>query len=225
MEKREEMGRVVGEELSRCYPLFPNLDRILDKKIVVCGVGGVGGFAVECLYRTGFRNMVVIDFDRFTPSNRNRQLGSEEIGRLKVEVFEERYPGVKGINLKLTPENVPTLSHLREADWIIDAIDHLPTKVALISCYWEKMVSSMGAGRRVDPTKVEVGTLFSSHTDPLARRLRKLVRERSPGIDVPVVFSTEPPKEGGSFVGVTATFGLVLGSFTIRELCKREGGS
>jgi len=213
--------------LVRLYPLFPNLDKIRHRQIVICGVGGVGGFTLQTLYFSGFTNLTVIDFDRFDLSNQNRQLGSYRVGELKVKVMEELFPGVRGIPLKLTPQQIPHLPILQRADLIVDAIDHLPTKGALILNYSDKVVSSMGAGRRRNPTKVEIGILAKTHTDPLARRLRKWIRERvSPDFSkrllnkIEVVFSTEPPGAEGSFIGVTATFGMVLGTLALLKLEK-----
>lgn len=206
-------------QLSRILPLFPNLKNLLPKKIVVIGIGGVGGFCVECLYKSGFRNLIVIDGDRFDLSNQNRQIGSQFVGESKVGVFKRIYPGIAGIDLHLTPKNLSAIFPiLEEADLIVDAIDDLPVKIALIEKFWKKMVSSTGAGRRIDPTKISTAPLSQTHTDPLARRLRRELKNRQWKGDLPVVFSSEPAKKGGSFIGVTGSFGLTLCHLAIEKL-------
>jgi tRNA A37 threonylcarbamoyladenosine dehydratase len=206
------------EEFSRIAPLSPRWEERRGLKIVILGVGGVGGFALDCLYRSGFRNLTIVDGDRFDPSNRNRQIGSHRVGELKVKVLEELYPGVVGVPVQLKPGDILKNPLLEGAELIIDAIDQVPVKEEILFWYWFKVISSMGAGRRLDPTKVEVAPFSKTHTDPLARKLRSRLRKRGWEGDFWAVFSSEPPQPGeGSFVGVTGTFGFTLCSLVVQD--------
>lgn len=106
-----------------------NFKKISQTKVLVCGLGGVGGICVDALYRSGFKNLTLIDADKFEITNQNRQIHSENIGEEKAKVFERIYK-VKGIVSKID-ENFLKNFDLSEFDLIIDAIDDIPAKVAL----------------------------------------------------------------------------------------------
>ena len=101
----------------RCKKLFSKFEHLKDLKVLIAGVGGVGGYALDCLYRSGVKNITIIDYDRFDITNQNRQIGSEYIGEKKVEVLARLYKEIKPIDMKLTPENINTLN-LNEYDII-----------------------------------------------------------------------------------------------------------
>ncbi len=200
----------------RCKKLFSKFDKLKKLKILIVGVGGVGGYALDCLYKSGVCDITIVDFDKFDITNQNRQIGSEFVGEYKVEVLKKIYPGIKAINKKITPENIDELN-LNEYDIIVDAIDDLKSKIALIKAREAKnIISSMGAAKRVDPTQIRVDKLKNTHTDPFARRLRQLLKEYK---DLKVVFSTEKPIECdmGSFVAVTGAFGFTICSEILKD--------
>ncbi len=195
----------------RCKKLFSKFERLKDLKILICGVGGVGGYALDCLYRSGVKDITIIDYDIFDITNQNRQIGSEYQGEKKVAVLSRLYKEITPIDMKLTTENIKNLD-FNKYDVVIDAIDDLSAKIALIKKVHPKIISSMGAAKRIDPTKIKIDSIWKTNTDPLAKKVRdKLKKENFKG-DFKAIYSTEKPKnsEMGSFVGVTGTFGFVL---------------
>ena len=202
-------------QFDRCKKLFSNFNELQKLNILICGIGGVGGYALDCLYKSGIQNITAIDYDIFEIHNQNRQIGSEFIGEKKTEVFKKLYPKIEIIDTKITPEWVEKFD-FSEFDFVIDAIDDIPAKIALIKKTYPKIISSMGAAKRIDPTKIEITTLKKTHTDPFARILRQKLKEYK---NLKVVFSTEEPIkcEMGSFVGVTGSFGMALCSEVLKK--------
>ena len=201
----------------RCKKLFSKFNHLKDLKLLIAGVGGVGGYALDCLYRSGVENITIIDYDRFDITNQNRQIGSEFIGEKKVEVLARLYKGIKPIDMKLTPQNINTLN-LNEYDVIIDAIDDINAKIALIKNS-PKIISSMGAAKRIDPTKIRIESIWKTNTDPFAKKIRDRIKKEKLNIDFKVVYSIEKPIncDMGSFVGVTGAFGFALCSEVLKE--------
>jgi tRNA A37 threonylcarbamoyladenosine dehydratase len=147
----------------------------------------------------------------------NRQIGSEFVGIKKVNVLSKIY-NVKGIDLKLTPENIKELD-FKKYDIIIDAIDDINAKIALILNAYPKIISSMGAAKRIDPTKIKIDSIWKTNTDPFAKKIRdRLKKEKFKG-DFKVVYSIEKPVNCnmGSFVGVTGAFGFALCSEVLKD--------
>jgi tRNA A37 threonylcarbamoyladenosine dehydratase len=192
-----------------------------DKTILVVGLGGVGGYAVEGLARAGFKKFILVDFDSISLSNINRQIIAlhSTIGRLKSEVFKER---VLDINPNSNVEIVTGFFDeelrsklLDRADYVVDAIDSLGPKVGLLEdCYNKqiKVISSMGAGNRLDPSKIKIADLSKSKNCTLASRVRKYLRKRGITKGIPVVYSDELPikdylKEGRGKAQETNTRG------------------
>ena len=204
----------------RCKKLFKNdFEKIQKAKILILGVGGVGGFALDCLYRSGVKNITIIDFDKFDESNQNRQIGSEEVGEYKVEVLAKKYPGIKAINQKITIEYLQT-NLFDEFDYIIDAIDDIKVKVELILKYHKKLISSGGSAKRIDPSKIKYVDIYKTYNDPFLKKLRYELKKRGFNKNFKVVFSTEEPRctELGSFVGVTGSFGLFICFICINKI-------
>ncbi len=176
------------------------LNKLNSKKISIFGLGGVGSFVVEGLVRSGISKFVLVDDDFICKSNINRQIHAEvgTIGRAKVQLMKERI-------LKINPKskvviyqklyNSDTADELihRDSDYIVDAIDSIACKVNLIVKAKEMgipIISSMGAGNKLDPTKFKIGDIYNTSVDPLARRMRKDLRQK--GVDsLKVVYSTE----------------------------------
>ncbi|MBR8463525.1 ThiF family adenylyltransferase [Campylobacter sp. faydin G-24] len=189
-------------------------------KVLVCGVGGVGGMCVDALARTGVGSITIIDKDIFDITNQNRQIYSENVGAVKVNEFAKIYPNVTPIYELITPEFVDSFD-FEPFDLIIDAIDDIPAKVALAKKYSHKLISSMGGAKRFDPSKIRVTSIWKTSVDPLARKFRYELKQAKFDGDFSVVFSTEAPscKPLGSFMGVTAVFGLNLAALAVKKLC------
>ncbi|HEX2953888.1 MAG TPA: tRNA threonylcarbamoyladenosine dehydratase [Bacillota bacterium] len=174
-------------------------------KVAVIGLGGVGAYTVEALARAGVGWLILVDYDEVCLTNTNRQLHALKgnIGRPKVEVMEER---VKAINPEavvvswksfITTENMEAILH-GEIDYVVDAIDTVSSKVALIQyCVEHKIpiISAMGAGNKFDPLAFKVADISKTTVCPLAKSVRKLLRERGITQGVKVVYSTETPVE------------------------------
>ena len=145
--------------------------KLQDSKVLVCGCGGVGGVCIDALYRSGVGHITAIDCDKFDITNQNRQIGSENIGEYKTDVFARLYPGLKRVNLKLTPSVISEFD-FSEFDLIIDCIDDIPAKVAIAKICSKRLLSSMGGAKRLDPTKIKVASIWKTTNDPFARKIR-----------------------------------------------------
>jgi len=205
---------------SRSRMLFgDDLEKLHGAKVLLLGVGGVGGFCLDCLFRSGVKDISIVDFDSFEESNQNRQLGSEALGELKVKHFAEQYPTITAIDAKVTPEWCASFD-FSSYDLVIDAIDDMKAKVALTHFVGEKMIASMGGAKRLDPTKIEVASIWQTHGDALAKKFRYELKKSGFAGEFDVVFSSERPScvEMGSFMGVTGSFGLALCALAIEKL-------
>ncbi|KEA45798.1 thiamine biosynthesis protein ThiF [Campylobacter mucosalis] len=193
--------------------------KLENAKILVCGVGGVGGICVDALARAGVGKIVIIDKDIFDITNQNRQIYSEAVGAVKVGEFAKRYDSIEAICELITPEFIENFD-FSEFDLVIDAIDDMSAKVALANKVSSKLIASMGGAKRIDATAVKVASVWKTYNDPLARKFRTELKKSGFKGDFEVVFSTEEPrcKVLGSFMGVTAIFGLNLASLAVRKI-------
>jgi tRNA threonylcarbamoyladenosine dehydratase len=188
----------------------PGLARLMQARVVVFGMGGVGSFAAEALARSGVGKLALVDFDEVCITNVNRQLHALKgtVGRQKVDVMAERLRLVHPASeIAAIPRfyGAETSRELLEGpiDFAVDAIDNLTAKAHLIATCIARgipLVSSMGAAARLDPTRVRTADLAETHTDPLARHVRKLLRQHhglevrdGQSVGVTAVFSDEPP--------------------------------
>lgn len=199
--------------------LEDNFVKLQNSKVLLLGVGGVGGFCLDSLYRTGVGSITIVDFDTFDITNQNRQLGSEAVGKLKVERMSELYPGIESINLKITPSWVAEFD-FEAYDLVIDAIDDMPAKVAIAQKCHPKLISSMGGAKKLDPTQIQITNIWKTHGDGLAKKFRSELKKVKFNKKFDVVFSPELPncKGLGSFVGVTGSFGFTLSALAIKKL-------
>ena len=170
--------------------------------VCVVGLGGVGSFAVEALARAGIGKLLLVDFDVVGPTNLNRQLIALQptIGFPKTQIMEERAkqinPEIEVVTHQVFIDSENRASILHDADIIIDAIDSLGPKIGMLEdlARLEKtFISVMGAGNRLDPSKIQIASLEKSHACPLARRVRKFLRRRGVKVNFPCVFTSEPP--------------------------------
>ena len=203
--------------------------------VLLVGVGGVGGYALESMVRIGFKNITIIDNDTVDLTNLNRQIISlhSNIGLLKVDVAEKRALDINpNINLKkidtfITKDNIDTIFN-EKYDYIIDACDTVTTKVELIKKAQEKnikIISIMGTGNRLNPTMLEITDVFKTNYDPLAKVMRKLLRENNI-TEADVITSKEIPiKTGTSTPGSTSLVPSVAGIYAtyyiVKDILKR----
>lgn len=187
----------------------PGLARLMGARVLVFGMGGVGSFAAEALARSGVGQLALIDFDEVCITNVNRQLHALKgnVGRQKVDVMAERLRLVHP-SAEITPiarfYSAESSDELLAGpvDFVVDAIDNVTAKVHLIASCLARgipLVSSMGAAARLDPTRIRTADLSDTHSDPLARHVRKLLRQHhgiavreGQALGVTAVFSDEP---------------------------------
>jgi len=193
---------------------------IENAKVLLLGVGGVGSYCLDCLYRTGMRDITIIDFDTYDESNQNRQMWSEHhLGESKVLSLKEHYPEIIAIEKRIDAEWVREFD-FEPYDLVLDAIDDTQAKLALAQKCYKKLISATGSAKRLDPTKIEVATIWKTHGDRFASKIRYELKKRRFTKKYPVIFSSEPPhvKVKGSFMAVTAAFGLTMCSVAIKKL-------
>lgn len=220
--------------------------RLQSSHILVVGVGGVGAYAAEMLVRAGVSRMTIIDSDEVSPSNINRQLVAlhSTVGKIKVEVLAQRLTDINP-ELQLSAraqylevDGVEAL--LQEGyDFVVDAIDTVAPKVALLAACMRQgiaVVSSMGAGARLDPSQIQYADIANTSICGLARAVRSRLRKMGVRGKLPVVFSTEVPRAEavqevtgernkrttvGTVSYMPAIFGCYLASYIIRKLTQQ----
>lgn len=206
------------------------LKKISDIKVLLVGLGGVGGTALEALVRSGICNITVVDKDIFEESNLNRQIlcTKDVIEEKKVDVAVNR---VKEINkdCNITPlfMNIDesSINTLGDFDFIIDAIDDVDAKILLMKYANNKnidIISSMGTGKRLDPRSLVITTLDKTINDPLAKIIRNKARKNNLSLKIPVVASREVPINNdviiASSIFVPSYAGLLLAYYIIEKV-------
>jgi tRNA A37 threonylcarbamoyladenosine dehydratase len=217
------------------------------KKVLIAGLGGVGGFAAECVCRAGIGEISLLDADKIELSNLNRQIISlhSNIGQSKVQAIQKRLIDINP-NLKtrvfeffLTPEKIALILE-PEPDFIIDAIDTIEPKVCLIKKALEReipIVSVMGAGGKINPELIQIADISGSRQCHLARNIRKRLYKEGIRSGFPVIFSTEKvdmnsvqltrglqnkKSSPGTISWMPPVFGAFAASVVIRELLRQE---
>lgn len=207
----------------RCRMLFGNEDfeKIRQSKILILGVGGVGSYALDCLYRSGVTDITILDYDVYDESNRNRQIGSDAVGEVKVEALKQLYPGVKTINEKMDMAWVAEFD-FTPYDIVIDAADTTKVKIEVAKKCYKKLIMALGSAKRYDTNKIEVASIWKTHGDALARKIRNELKKAKFDRNFTVVFSPEEDKckEKGSCVAVTGAVGLTVCSEAIKRILK-----
>jgi len=204
--------------------LEDDFSKLQNVNVLLLGVGGVGSFCLDCLYRSGVRKITIVDFDTFDESNQNRQMWSElHLGQNKVEALKEHYPELEVINKRIDEDWVWEFD-FEPYDLVLDAIDDRNAKLALAQKCYKKLISSFGSAKRLDPTKVQVSDIWKSYGDKFGSKIRYELKKRGFKKKYKVIFSSEEAvtKAKGSFMGVTATFGLVMCTEAIKEIRKKE---
>lgn len=201
-------------------------------KFAICGVGGVGSIIPLSLVRSGVKKLILVDFDKVDPSNLNRQLAynANDIGKSKVNVLKTKLESLRDdLSLDIIEKRIDEdfdFSIFNNCDYVFDCIDDFDAKVNLIIYCLKhdiKIISSLGMGNRLDSSKIVITTLNKTFDDPLARKLRYVLKTR--GVDIKkllVSFSTEHPIISGnkisSMVFVPNVAGLIMASHVINEL-------
>lgn len=213
------------------------IENLKTKKIILFGLGGVGSYVAEILVRAGINNLTIVDFDKVDITNINRQLIAlhSTIGKLKTEVMKCRLLDInnelnlKALALKIDENNIKEF-HLEEYDYVIDAIDDVKAKLAIIveaKKYAKKIISSMGTGNKLDPTKFKITDISKTEMCPLARVMRKKLKESNIN-KVNVLFSTEEISKDikdksypRSVAFVPSVAGILIARFVILDLLGR----
>ena len=220
------------------------MERIAQKRVIIFGVGGVGSWCAESLVRSGISRLTIVDSDRVSVTNINRQLmaTTKTVGQVKVDTLKER---LLSINPKaeitalqqVFSEETAERFQLDTYDYIIDAIDSLKDKATLIllACQQQaKLFSSMGAALKLDPTRIKVTEFWKVKGDPLARALRNRFKKDKtfPKRKFLCIYSDEllknqmpvdPEDRGnGSIVHITAIFGLMLAGLVIQDITNQK---
>lgn len=219
----ERLEKLIGKE---------DLKKIEKAKVLLVGVGGVGGYALEALARSGFKEITIVDGDNIDLTNLNRQIitNIENIGYRKVKVAKNRVLSINPtininiIDILLTKENFE--DYINDTyDYIIDACDDMKIKIELIKYAKEnniKIITCLGTGRKLNPTKLEITTLDKTYNDPLAKKLRYELRKENISLKIPVVFSREEAIKTDGMVGsaifVPACAGLMLANYIFKDI-------
>ena len=220
-----------------------NILKLNNKTVAIFGVGGVGGYVCEALARSGIGHFVIVDNDNVSITNINRQIIAlhNTIGRAKVDVMKERIlainPNAEVIAIKefILPNNSSSFD-FKSYDYVVDCVDTVTAKIEIVLKSIEsstKVISSMGAGNKLNPQAFKVADIYKTSVDPLARVLRYELRKR--GVKkLKVVYSTEQPLKiddsnidedkglrrtlPGSNAWVPASAGLLIASEVIKDL-------
>ena len=217
-----------------------NIEKLNQSKVLVFGVGGVGGFVVEALVRSGIGSMTIVDNDTVSLTNLNRQIiaTQDTIGKEKVEVMKERILSinpdchVETLKMFYLPETADSIN-LKDYDYVVDAIDTITAKIELaVRCEKEKvpLISSMGTGNKLNPSMLEVSDIYKTSVCPLAKVMRRELKQRRVK-HLKVVYSKElpikpkPSKEitnkrtvPGSTAFVPSSAGLLIASEVVKDL-------
>ena len=209
-----------------------NLNNINAKSVLILGVGGVGGYVAEALARSNIGQLILVDGDIVDISNINRQIIAltSTVGKKKVDVLEARIKDINNdckiikIDKFIDKDNINILFNYK-IDFLVDACDTVTTKKEVIVKCLDKnieFISSMGTGNRLDPSKLEITDIRKTINDPLARIIRKFIKDEKINKKVMVLSSKELPiKTGertpGSSSFVPSSAGLLIASYIIRK--------
>lgn len=211
------------------------VSRLADAKVLVFGVGGVGGHVCEALVRAGIGEIHIVDGDTVAESNINRQIIAtrDNIGQPKIEAMAERIRSinpecrVKGFQMFFLPGETSDSMDFSGYDYVVDAVDTVAAKLEIIEkakAAGVPVISSMGTGNKLDPTLFRIADISKTSVCPLAKVIRKELRNR--GIrDVKVLFSTEEPVRTGvrtpaSISFVPSVAGLIIGGEVIKDIIR-----
>ena len=225
--KFNRLSKIIGNE---------NVLDLGDKTVLILGCGGVGGYTIEALARSNIGTLIIVDFDTVDETNINRQIIALDstIGRYKVDVFEERINDINSncrvvkIKDKINTDNFNNLFN-EKIDFFVDACDDLKVKKLVIKECLDRnipFISSMGTGNKIDPSKLEIVDIRKTVNDPLARILRKFIKDEKINKKVLVCSSREVPvktrdRTPGSTAFVPSSAGLLISSYIVNYFIKK----
>ena len=217
---------LVGEKISK----------IKNLKVLIIGVGGVGGYAAESLARCGVSSITIVDYDRIDITNINRQIIAlhSTISKKKVDVLSTRIKDinpncqVKTYDLFIDSSNIQLIFDA-DYDYILDCCDTIKSKELIIREAVKrkiKIISSMGAGFKLDPSKISIAKLKNTSYDKIASILRKNLKDQKECLEIPVVYSTESVFKHDKIIGsnsfIPSMFGLFMTSYIINDIVKEK---
>lgn len=225
---------MIAVEWSRLELLLKDkLEILQNKKILIIGLGGVGGYALESIARLGVKNLIIVDGDKIDISNINRQIIAlhSTIGENKTDVFKKRIVDINpdcniiAINKFLIKEDINELI-TEDIDYVVDACDTVEVKKEIIRiCDKKKIkfITSMGTGNKLNPLKFEIIDIRKTEYDPLAKVIRKMVRDEKISCKVPVICSKESPIKNDSNTIASCSFvpsvaGLLCTSYIVNDI-------
>lgn len=210
-----------------------NFKLIKNKKVLLVGVGGVGGFTLEALVRSGIHNITIYDDDAIELSNLNRQIISSlnNIGNKKIDEAIKRAKSINneinifGYTEKISEKNIEDIGKF---DYIIDACDDLKAKVLLIKYALKnniKIICALGTGKRITSDNIVIKKLKDTKNDPLARNLRKYISKEGLSMNIPVIYSEDLPMNNdkviSSSIFTPAIVGIKLANYVINDIIQQ----
>jgi len=211
------------------------VELIKSKKVLLVGVGGVGGMTLETLIRNGIENIIIVDKDKVDITNKNRQIIALDstIDKYKCDAFKDRILDINSnvkvtvINEFLDESNIDEIFKL-DFDYVVDACDTVDTKILLIKYalkYNKKIISSMGMAKKTDTSKVSIMKINQTSYDPLAKIVRRKLRDEGITDNIMVCSSTEEDIGGDklySYSPVTNYAGILIADYIIKDIIKEE---
>ena len=211
-----------------------NFDKLTKKKVMIFGIGGVGGYVCEALARSGIANFILIDSDKVEITNINRQIVAtfDTLDQSKVDVMKDRILSINKtakveiIQKFYLPDNSEEFD-FSDVDYIVDCVDTVSAKLSIVCRAKElkiPVISAMGAGNKLDPTKLEVSDIYKTSVDPLCKVMRRELKNR--GVSkLKVVYSKEEPIKTNSRTPTSNAFvppamGLIIASEVIKDFIK-----
>lgn len=213
-----------------------NLNKLKNKTVLILGVGGVGGYVVESLARSSVGHLILVDFDKVDITNINRQIiaTNDNIGKLKVDCFKERINSINPdcvvdtYSIFYGNDNKDMIFN-EKIDYIVDCCDSLESKMIIIKESIKRnipVISSMGTGNKFHPELLKISKLKNTCYDPLAKKLRYLLKDDNEALNIKVVYSEEIPIKGlekiGSTSFVPSVAGLLLSSIVINDFLEGD---
>lgn len=211
-------------------------ERLQQARVILFGVGGVGGWCAEALVRMGIEHLTLVDFDTIAPSNLNRQLvaTTQNLGRLKVEEMKARLlllrpeAQIEALPLRFDETTAPQFD-FNQYDFVIDAIDSVPCKALLLlqaSASSATLLSSMGAGRKIEVGQIRVAEFWKVSGCPLARALRERFRKMGvrPSKPFQCVYSPELKGDKGTVAPIVGAFGFQLAGLLLQAIVQEKEG-
>ena len=218
------------------------IEKLKKSKVAVFGIGGVGSFVVEGLARAGIENLIIVDFDKYDITNINRQLVAlhSTIGKYKVDVMKERILDINpNVEVEIFKEFFGPNSNKniidKSIDYIVDAVDNVTAKIELVVKANEfeiPIISAMGTGNKLDPTKFEITDIYKTSVCPLAKVIRKELRKRDIK-KLKVLYSKEDPikqskeektkdekNSPASISFVPSVAGLIIAGEVVKDIIK-----